>query len=292
MHLWCCLIPLATTTLNLLRPSQINPKLSDKALLNGAFGYNKTPLAPPSTKVLLHETPNKSGTWAPHGVDGWYVVAAPNHYRFHRIFGLRTHKERIARTMEFFPHNISMSTTLSAYSAIVAAQDLMHALQHPESATPFATIQSNQAAVLATLSGIFHCCAQSAPHPPPVLPPKVRILPALPIISPRVTVTSPGLQLPASAPAACQRQSIIKPNDENPVCHRYHLWSQINIAELLPAQQENSFIKSDTGNVHEYRHLARGRNKAIWIKILANNLGCLSQGVGLSMPKGTNTLYF
>ena len=62
MHLWYCLILLATTTLNLLRPLRIKPNLLFQALLNGAFGYNKTPLAPPGTKVLLHETPEKRGT--------------------------------------------------------------------------------------------------------------------------------------------------------------------------------------------------------------------------------------
>ena len=44
--------------------------------------------------------------------------------------------------------------------------------------------------------------------------------------------------------------------------------------------------------MHEYRHLARGPDKAIWIKILANDLGHLVQGVGARMPTGTNTLYF
>ena len=47
LHLWCRLLPLATTTLNLMRPSRINPKLSAYELLNGIFDYNKTPLAPP-----------------------------------------------------------------------------------------------------------------------------------------------------------------------------------------------------------------------------------------------------
>ena len=47
LHLWCRLIPLAVTTLNLLRPSRINPKLSAYEILNGVFDYNKTPLAPP-----------------------------------------------------------------------------------------------------------------------------------------------------------------------------------------------------------------------------------------------------
>jgi hypothetical protein len=47
MHLWCQLIPQATTTLNLLRQSHINPRLSAEAQLNGAFDFNTTPLAPP-----------------------------------------------------------------------------------------------------------------------------------------------------------------------------------------------------------------------------------------------------
>ena len=89
MRLWCRLIPLATTTLNLQRPSRINPNLSAEVLLNGAFDYNKTMLAPPDTKVLLHETPEKRGTWEPHGVDGWYIGAAPEHYHCHRIFVLQ-----------------------------------------------------------------------------------------------------------------------------------------------------------------------------------------------------------
>ena len=70
MHLWYCLILLATTTLNLLRPLRIKPNLLFEALLNGAFNYNKTLLAPPGTKVLRHETPEKRGTSVPHGVDG------------------------------------------------------------------------------------------------------------------------------------------------------------------------------------------------------------------------------
>ena len=74
MHMWCRLIQLATRTLNPMRPSRINPRLSDEALLNGALDYNKTPLAPPGTKVLLHETPAKCGTWAPHGLGGWYIT--------------------------------------------------------------------------------------------------------------------------------------------------------------------------------------------------------------------------
>ena len=155
MHLWCHLIPIATTTLNLLRPSRIKPKLSAETLPNGAFDYNKTPLAPPGTIVFLHETPEKRGTWAPYGVDGWYIGAAPEQYHCHRIFLLQTRKEHIAHAMEFLPHDFAMPTTSSTDAAILSTQDLFHALHHPKLATLSATVQSDQDAALATLSESF-----------------------------------------------------------------------------------------------------------------------------------------
>ena len=67
MHLWCRLLPQATQNLNLLQRSGINPRLSAEAQLNRAFSYNQTPIAPPGTKVIIHEMPQKSQTWDFHG---------------------------------------------------------------------------------------------------------------------------------------------------------------------------------------------------------------------------------
>ena len=53
LHFWDQLLPQATLTLNLLRPSRINPRLSADAQLNGIFDFNRTPLAPPGTKVIF-----------------------------------------------------------------------------------------------------------------------------------------------------------------------------------------------------------------------------------------------
>ena len=86
LHLWDRLIPHTTLTLNLLRPSRINPRLSAEAQLNGAFDFNRTPLEPPGTRVIVHETPNNRRTWSPHGVDGWYLGPAPDHYQCHRVY--------------------------------------------------------------------------------------------------------------------------------------------------------------------------------------------------------------
>ena len=56
---WCRLLPQAELTLNLLRPSRLNPKLSPYAQLEGAFDFNRTPPAPPGTPVIVHEKPTQ-----------------------------------------------------------------------------------------------------------------------------------------------------------------------------------------------------------------------------------------
>ena len=52
---WDRLLMQTELTLNLLRMSQVNKKLSAYAYLFGNFDFNRTPLAPPDTKVLIHE---------------------------------------------------------------------------------------------------------------------------------------------------------------------------------------------------------------------------------------------
>ena len=70
MQLWCRLLQQAELTLNLLRPSRLNPKLSAYAQLEGSFDFNRTPLVPPGVKTLVYETPSQRGSWSPHGVEG------------------------------------------------------------------------------------------------------------------------------------------------------------------------------------------------------------------------------
>ena len=65
---WDSLLPQAVITLNLLRTSLLNPKLSAHALLNGTYGYNAMPMAPLGSKILVHEKPALRGTWAAHAV--------------------------------------------------------------------------------------------------------------------------------------------------------------------------------------------------------------------------------
>jgi hypothetical protein len=78
MHLWCRLIPQATTTLNLLRQSRMNPRLSDEAQHNGAFDFNKSPMAPPGTRVVVHENRNSARPGRPVRLMAGTSVQRPN----------------------------------------------------------------------------------------------------------------------------------------------------------------------------------------------------------------------
>ena len=71
LQAWDRLIPQCGITLNLLRSSRRQPKLSTYACLFGLFDFNCTPLAVPGTKVLLHDTPSQRATFAPHGTEGY-----------------------------------------------------------------------------------------------------------------------------------------------------------------------------------------------------------------------------
>jgi hypothetical protein len=80
LNLWGKLIPQALLTLNFICWSRINPQLYAQARVNGAFDYNRTPLAPPGTKIIDHEKPIVRGTWAPRVVNDWYLGPDMHHY--------------------------------------------------------------------------------------------------------------------------------------------------------------------------------------------------------------------
>ena len=55
---WDILLRQSELTLNLLRTSRINPNLSAWAYVNGVHNFNKFPLAPPGTKIIMHSKPD------------------------------------------------------------------------------------------------------------------------------------------------------------------------------------------------------------------------------------------
>ena len=129
IHEWDRLIQQAVLTLNLLRNTRINPKLSSYAYIFGTFNFSATPLAPPGTRIVAHIKPDKRESWAYHGLDGWYVGPSMEHYRCVRCFFPESRRERDIDTLQFYPHKIEFpSVTYSDYLR-QAAQDLLSAVK-------------------------------------------------------------------------------------------------------------------------------------------------------------------
>ena len=57
-------------TLNLLRKSRVNTALSAYAYLFGPYDFNKSPMTPPGTRVIVHEKPSNRTPWVHHGTPG------------------------------------------------------------------------------------------------------------------------------------------------------------------------------------------------------------------------------
>jgi hypothetical protein len=125
------------TLLNMCRPSRINPKLSAYQQVLGNFDFNKTALAPPGCKVVVHERAMERGAWACHGVVGYYIGPAMNHYyRNYNSYIPETRGIRTTNTLEFFPEKVEMPTTSSTDRLARAIEDLVEILQQPHPATP------------------------------------------------------------------------------------------------------------------------------------------------------------
>ena len=93
--------------------------------------------------------------WSPHSVNGWYLGPAIQHYRCYIVCTKDTRSEHIADTLTWFPTLVEMPKTSSADAAVVAAQQLMAALQNPSPETPLAPLFDEHRATLDQLAGIF-----------------------------------------------------------------------------------------------------------------------------------------
>ena len=271
LHLWDRLVEHATITLNLLRPSKLNPKLSAYAQLFGTFDFNKTPLAPPGCRAIAYDTPSHRATWNSKGTETWYVGPAMEHYRCHRLYVPSSRAKRIANTVDFFPHNCAVPFASPLDDATRAADALASALKGHQANAPFAAPGDTQYQAIQQLSKIFSQLAtkrkekQPDPSPAPQLPrvhtaqaPRVTPNTAVPPIPPiTYNVPTPKSNHPTNAPNYISDEgydsdddddsTILSPPDDTPdptTTPRYNLCSRYAVACAV--------LNLDTGHMEEY----------------------------------------
>jgi hypothetical protein len=95
--------------------------MSAYAQLNGHFDFNRTPLSPPGTRIIAHEKPDQRAFWDPHGLDGYYLGPALDHYRCYQVNITEIKETRSVDTVYFPPRNWKFQ---------VRRQKTLPALQH------------------------------------------------------------------------------------------------------------------------------------------------------------------
>ena len=110
---WYCFLLQAILTLNMLRNYRFNPWLSAHVALHGIFDYNKTPIAPLGTRVLVREKTTNCVTWVPGGTNVWYIGPALEKYWCVECYIPSTHSTRISDTVGFIYTVITIPKTSS-----------------------------------------------------------------------------------------------------------------------------------------------------------------------------------
>jgi hypothetical protein len=78
-------LPQAELTLNLLRQSALNPRISAWEFFQGPFDFNKTPLGPGGCRVLIHAKPTTCRSWDFRAKEGFYIGPALDSYQCFKL---------------------------------------------------------------------------------------------------------------------------------------------------------------------------------------------------------------
>ena len=111
LQLWDHLTKQATTTLNILRKSQIYPTKSAYEQLKGhTYDWNAHPMVPPGTRAVMHVDAVTRTSWGPRGLDAWCCGPAMDHYRCSYLYIPKTGSIRISGSFDMFPQHCIMPT--------------------------------------------------------------------------------------------------------------------------------------------------------------------------------------
>ena len=113
------------------------------------------PLAPPGCRVLVHDSPENRESFAPHGLDEWYVGPAMNHYQCYRVWMWETRDVRVGLTVSWFPRNVKMPELTASDLILASLQQILQCLKDPTPAHPAAPLHQSHSEVLVRLAELL-----------------------------------------------------------------------------------------------------------------------------------------
>lgn len=114
-------------TLNLLRPSNAPSGQSAWDFTCGTYNFMEHPIGPVGTKVLVYENPQQRRTFADHGIEGYYIRPAWDHYRCFVVYIPSTRDFRISDTLSWHCHDpYGLLSQLSPLESLTTALNTLN----------------------------------------------------------------------------------------------------------------------------------------------------------------------
>ena len=126
---WNLVLEQIVLTMNLMRPSRINPAISAYAQVYGNYDFMATPIAPAGCKIVVHEQKDHRGSWDDRGIQGFYVGPAFEHYRNFTCWIPETNGIRHSNKVEFYPECCKDPTPSPTDTLSLILSDLKEVLE-------------------------------------------------------------------------------------------------------------------------------------------------------------------
>ncbi len=120
LSLWCHLLGPVELTVNLLRQSNIAPKILAYAHVHGQHDYMRKPIAPLGCAVQAHIKPDICQTWDTLSEAGFNIGTSMEHYCCYKVYIVDTRATRISDTV-FFKHQYITNPKVSPETMVIQA---------------------------------------------------------------------------------------------------------------------------------------------------------------------------
>ena len=124
------LLEQAEITINHLHAYLPDPSLSAyEGICGHRFDFLAHPIHPPGTKVVVLDPVTTRESWAPHGLNGFYLGPAISHYRSFRVYVSVTKGIRVSDSLSWHPRKLRLPGSSKEDILLLTAEDILAKLQ-------------------------------------------------------------------------------------------------------------------------------------------------------------------
>ena len=120
------------------------------------YDFNKYHMAPPGTRVIVHEKPGKRTSWGHHGTPGWYIGPSFDHYMCIQCYIPATGILRITYKIRYIPKAFASPKTTTEDCLQQAIGDIIKIMNISPKTLPFLFYGDATKNTINNISHILH----------------------------------------------------------------------------------------------------------------------------------------